>query len=107
MLAIIDAWRSWRAISYALHRLAPGSYDLVRDGEVIGSVVREVRGGTGYDIWHAELLNDPAPEKRPAPFSRIDHTFGSLQAVVAWLKNPTVSGIRDVQPAQALSADYR
>ncbi|WP_245436546.1 hypothetical protein [Methylobacterium sp. V23] len=84
MLAIIDAWRSWRAISYALHRLAPGSYDLVRDGEVIGSVVREVRGGTGYDIWHAELLDDPTPEKRPPPFSTVDHTFSTLDAVLAW-----------------------
>lgn len=69
---------------YALHRLAPGSYDLVLDSEVIGSVVREARAGDD-SIWHAELLDDPAPGKRPAPFSQIDHTFGSLQAVMAWL----------------------
>lgn len=94
-------------MTYTLHRLAPGSYDLVRDGEVVGSVVREVRGGTGYDIWHAELLDDPAPEKRPPPFSKIEHTFGSLQTVVAWLGDPAISGSRGGLAAQAVSADYR
>ena len=94
-------------MTYALHRLAPGSYDLVLGGEVVGSVVREVRGGAGDDVWHAELLNDPAPEKRPPPFSRIDHTFGSLQAVVSWLDDPAISGSRgDLQP-QAVSTNYR
>lgn len=70
---------------YALHRLAPGSYNLVLGGEVVGSVVQEVRNGTSDAIWHAELLDDPTPEKRPPPFSRVDHTFGSLQAVTVWL----------------------
>ena len=78
-------------MTYVLHRLTPGSYDLVLGGEVVGSVVREVRGGAGDDVWHAELLDDPAPEKRPRPFSRIDHTFGSLQAVVAWLQEIKVT----------------
>ena len=65
-------------MTYTLHRLASGSYDLALDGVIVGSVVREVRGGADDDIWHAELLNDPPPEKRPPPFSKIDHTFGSL-----------------------------
>jgi hypothetical protein len=78
-------------MAYALYGLAPGSYDLVLDGRVIGSVVREVRAGAD-NIWHAELLDDPAPEKRPAPFSRIDHTFGSLQAVAAWLGGAKIAG---------------
>ena len=72
-------------MTYRLYSLAPGSYDLALDGVIVGSVVREVRGGDGDHIWHAELLNDPPPEKRPPPFSKVDHTFGSLQAVVAWL----------------------
>lgn len=93
-------------MTYALHRLAPGSYDLVLGGEIVGSVVREVRGGTGSDIWHAELLDDPAPEKRPPPFSKIDHTFGSLQAVVSWLGDPAVSSSRHTMSAQAVSANY-
>lgn len=78
-------------MAYALYGLAPGSYDLVLDGRVVGSVVREVRAGDD-DIWHAELLDDPVPGKRPAPFSRIDHTFGSLQAVTAWLGSAAVIG---------------
>ncbi|WP_264046181.1 hypothetical protein [Methylobacterium flocculans] len=78
-------------MTYALHRLEPSSYDLVLGGAVVGSVVREIRDGIGDDIWHAELLDDPAPEKRPPSFSRIDHTFGSLQAVVAWLQQIKVT----------------
>lgn len=30
-------------MTYALYGLAPGSYDLVLDGRIVGSVVREVR----------------------------------------------------------------
>lgn len=71
-------------MTYALHRLAPGSYDLVLNGEIVGSVVREIAAG-GDPVWHAELLDDPPPAKRPHPFSKIDHTFGSLQAVTMWL----------------------
>ena len=86
-------------MTYALHRLAAGSYDLALDGMIFGGVVREVRGGAGDDIWHAELPDDPAPEKRPPPFSRVDHTFGSLQAVVAWLGDAGEnSSKRGVQP---------
>ena len=78
-------------MTYRLYSLAPGSYDLTRDGVIVGSVVREIRGGDEDHIWHAELLDDPAPEKRPLPFYKIDHTFGSLQAVVAWLGGAEVT----------------
>ncbi|MGU3358880.1 hypothetical protein ACLBWX_00960 [Methylobacterium sp. M6A4_1b] len=70
---------------YTLHRLAPGSYDLVLAGEIVGSVVREIVAGDDAPIWHAELLDDPPPAGRPRPFSKVDHTFGSLQAVTVWL----------------------
>lgn len=72
-------------MTYKLHRLAPGSYDLLLGGEIVGSVVREVSTAGDAPIWHAELLGDPPPEKRPPPFSRIDHTFGTLDAARAWL----------------------
>jgi len=43
-------------MTYRLVRLAPGSYDLELDGEIIASVVRDgERGG-----WSVELL-DAAP----------------------------------------------
>lgn len=77
-------------MNYTLHRLAPGSYDLVLSGEIVGSVVRELRTGIDAPIWHAELLGDPPPERRPHPFSRIDHAFGSLDAVVIWLDGASV-----------------
>lgn len=80
-------------MSYQLLRLAPGSYDLIFAGEIVGSVVREVRDGED-SIWHAELLDDPPAEKRPHPFSKIDHTFGSLQAAATWLEDAKV--IEDV-----------
>ena len=68
-----------------------GSYNLALDGVIVGSVVREIRSSDGDHIWHAKLLNDPQPEKRPLPFHKIDHTFGSLQAVVAWLGDAEVT----------------
>ncbi|KQP77426.1 hypothetical protein ASF60_22965 [Methylobacterium sp. Leaf113] len=74
-------------MTYTLHRLAPGSYDLILNGEIVGSVVRAASIDGGAPIWHAELLDDPPSEKRPHPFSKIDHIFGRLQAVTAWLDN--------------------
>ncbi|WP_156634284.1 hypothetical protein [Methylobacterium sp. Leaf113] len=52
-------------MTYTLHRLAPGSYDLILNGEIVGSVVREASIEGGAPIWHAELLDDPPSEKRP------------------------------------------
>jgi hypothetical protein len=72
-------------MTYSLCRLAPGSYDLVLDGEIVGSVVREIVPGNDASVWHAELLDDPPPARRPHPFSKVDHTFGSLPAVARWL----------------------
>ncbi|KQP60089.1 hypothetical protein ASF41_10450 [Methylobacterium sp. Leaf111] len=77
-------------MSYTLHRLAPGSYDLILSGEIVGSVVRELGNGNDAPIWHAELLGDPPSERRPPPFSRIDHVFGTLDAVVLWLDGASV-----------------
>jgi len=47
--------------------------------------VRDPVAGADGPVWHAELLHDPPAENRPHPFSRIDHTFGTLDAVVMWL----------------------
>lgn len=72
-------------MNYSLHRLAPGSYDLVLDGKIVGSVVREIVAGDDAPVWHAELLDDPPLIGRPNPFSKVDHAFGTLDAVLAWL----------------------
>lgn len=81
---------------YTLHRLALGSYDLVLGDEIIGSVVRNPVAGADGPVWHAELLDDPPAEKRPHPFSRIDHTFGTLDAITLWLGGaPIMDGLKE------------
>ena len=67
---------------YTLHKLAPGSYDLKRDGELIGGVVKN---GPRAATWTAELLDDVPSEALPAPFSKTEHTFPTLDAVLTWL----------------------
>jgi hypothetical protein len=72
-------------MTYTLHQLAAGSYDLALDGEVVGSVVRNVSPRGEERGWRAELLEDLSPEQRPNPFSGIEHPFRTLEAVMAWL----------------------
>ncbi|MDF2811108.1 MAG: hypothetical protein K0S56_2139 [Microvirga sp.] len=76
-------------MSYSLTRLAPGSYDLHRDGRTIGSVVRT----SGEPVrWFVELLRDLPPAERPAPFRELEHEFATLEEVRAWLG---IAGERD------------
>ena len=70
-------------MAYALVRLAPGSYDILRDGEVIAAVVRS--GETRDATWTAELLQDLPVQERPAPFTELEHRFASLEEVRTWL----------------------
>ncbi|GJD42843.1 hypothetical protein AFCDBAGC_0685 [Methylobacterium cerastii] len=77
-------------MTYTLHRLAAGSYDLVLDGIIVGSVVREVTADGGHRAWHAELLEDLPPDRCPSPFREIEHTFPTLDAATAWLGDAMV-----------------
>ncbi|MCJ2104913.1 hypothetical protein MKK70_05865 [Methylobacterium sp. E-041] len=77
-------------MTYTLHRLAAGSCDLVLDGVIVGSVVREVSADGGHRAWHAELLDDLPPDQRPSPFIKIEHAFPALDAVTAWLGGAVV-----------------
>jgi hypothetical protein len=45
-------------MTYSLTQLAPGAYDLLLNGEVMGSVVRH--SSRQPYTWTAELLEDPA-----------------------------------------------
>jgi hypothetical protein len=76
-------------MTYSLIQLAPGAYDLLLNGKVLGSVVR-----AGYSskntAWIAELLEDLPRSRRPAPFEEIEHDFATLEEVCAWLGNPPV-----------------
>jgi hypothetical protein len=68
---------------YFLHRLAPGSYDLLLEGKVVGSVVREVTDSGYVRGWRAELMSGEPP--LPGPFTQETHEFKSFEAAVSWL----------------------
>ena len=70
-------------MTYRLSPLAPGSYDVLLNGVIIASLVRN---GQSKDApWTAELLVDVPPEERPAPFTEAEHTFASLDEARQWL----------------------
>jgi hypothetical protein len=80
-------------MSYKLTKLAPGSYDVWLNGEIIASLVRS--GQTHDAIWTAELLEDLPSGEMPAPFTAPEHAFGSLDEARAWLGAPIAgSGMR-------------
>jgi hypothetical protein len=68
---------------YTLHRLAAGSYDLLLEGMVVGSVVREVATSGHVRGWRAELMSGEPPLL--APFTQETHEFKSFEAAVSWL----------------------
>jgi hypothetical protein len=70
-------------MGYTLARLAPGSYDVVLDGTIVASLVRT--GQPNDATWTAELLEDLPPEARPAPFTELEHRFGTLEEARLWL----------------------
>jgi hypothetical protein len=75
-------------MTYRLIQLAPGAYDLILNGEVMGSVVRN----SSYQpyTWTAELLEELPLSKRPPPFTKIEHDFPTLEELRVWLGNPGV-----------------
>ncbi len=75
-------------MTYSLTQLAPGAYDLLLNGEIIGSVVRN--GSRQPYTWTAELLEDLPQGKRPAPFKEIEHDFPTLEDLCTWLGDPQV-----------------
>jgi hypothetical protein len=75
-------------LPYTISRLAPGSYDVLLDGVIIASLVRS--GDRHNPTWTVELLVDLPPEKRPAPFTETEHTFGSLEEAQRWLGNAEI-----------------
>ncbi|MBL0408372.1 hypothetical protein JKG68_31360 [Microvirga aerilata] len=70
-------------MTYKLSRLAPGSYDVLLNGVIIASLVRS--GDTDNATWTAELLVDLPVGERPAPFTEMEHAFGSLEEARRWL----------------------
>ena len=75
-------------MTYSLIQLAPGAYDLLLNGEVMGSVVRN--GSQQPYTWTAELLEALPRTKRPAPFKEVEHDFPTLEELRNWLGDPAV-----------------
>ena len=75
-------------MTYSLIQLAPGAYDLLLNGAVMGSVVRN--GSRQPYTWNAELLEDLPRDRRPAPFREVEHDFPTLEELCSWLGNPQV-----------------
>jgi hypothetical protein len=76
---------------YKLIRLAPGSYDVVRNGAIVAGVVR-TETPSRVVTWTAELLDDLPPSQRPAPFTELEHQFASLEEARAWLGDAPIEG---------------
>ncbi|MCJ2084880.1 hypothetical protein MKK88_02580 [Methylobacterium sp. E-005] len=76
-------------MTYAVEQLTPGSYDVLLDGHLVASLVREVDRSEAVRGWLIELLDETPPPQRPAPFTAQSHAFETRAAALAWL------GIRD------------
>jgi len=67
-------------VPYRVIRLAPGSYDVELNGEVVASLVREP---SDRARWYAELLSEP--------FAQAEHEFSTYADPIAWLGNPALA----------------
>ena len=76
-------------MTYSLSKLASGSYDLYLNGLLMGGVVRN---GPSARTWTAELLEDESGDGMPKPFTKPEHRFPSLEAVLDWLGGAKVEG---------------
>ena len=56
---------------------------MLLNGVIIASLVRS--GDTDNATWTAELLVDLPAGERPAPFTEMEHAFGSLEEARQWL----------------------
>ena len=81
-------------MAYMLSRLAPGSYDVLLDGQISAILVRS--GPSHEATWTLELLADAPSEERPTPFSQVEHTFSSLEEARNWVDD---AEIRDPEKA--------
>jgi len=76
-------------MTYELSQLAPGSYDVLLDGTVVASLVRSDQ--TESSIWTVELLEEGLPGSMPKPFTKPEHTFGSLGEAWQWLRGARIN----------------
>ena len=72
-------------MTYTVEQLAPGSYDVLRDGVVMAALVRLISSSGFSDMWQIELLDEMPAAQRPAPFTSQWRTFESRPAALEWL----------------------
>lgn len=70
-------------MTYTVVKLAPGSYDVLLDGNLVAALTRDVDGPE--DEWRIDLLAETPPPERPRPFEMQSHTFGSHRSALDWL----------------------
>ncbi|MGY2052258.1 hypothetical protein [Methylobacterium sp. JK268] len=75
-------------MTYTLAPLAPGAYDVLLDGEIIASLVREMLPGHRLPAWEVELLTWSPSVVPPGPFLKPVHSFASFPDALAWLGIP-------------------
>jgi hypothetical protein len=75
-------------MTHSLTQLAPGAYDLLSNGDILGSVVRN--SSHHPYTWTDDLLEDLPSNQRPAPFTKIEHAFTCPEDLCAWLSDPDV-----------------
>jgi hypothetical protein len=51
-----------------------------------------VKNGPRAATWTAELLDDVLSEAMPAPFTKTEHKFPTLDAVLTWLGGAEIRG---------------
>ena len=78
-------------MTYKLVRLAAGSYDVEREGEIVASLVQP----PSRHVWIAELLDER--QEYPPPFARPEHRFDTLSDALRWLGEPEVVTIPHVE----------
>jgi hypothetical protein len=71
-------------MTFSLIQLAPGAFDLLLNGEVMGSVVRN--GSRQLYTCTAERLEDLPRSKRPSPFKWLHRLSPVLAPVVSRYK---------------------
>ena len=78
-------------MTYRLVQLAPGSYDVEHDGEIIASLVQTPSHGD----WIAELLDEC--RSYPSPFTQPEHRFNTRADALRWLGEPEVVAIPHIE----------
>jgi hypothetical protein len=68
-------------MTYKLVKLAPGAYDVLLAEDIVAGLGRGASSGR----WILELLESLPPERRLAPFTQLEHRYGTPGEACSWL----------------------